>query len=238
MQVDLIARTAISYDGYRAMQEAGWTSEEQPTSSDALAEFAGRLCYLSWNRPNPKTATNQGYLDNILEHKHYSTIEHASVSLLFRGVSRSLTHELVRHRHFSYSQVSQRYCDQSKTPTTFHPLFHNLSLATQDALLSLEGDSKWLYELIESELIAQGKTKKEARGAARQVLPEGTETAILVSGNLRSWMEFVDTRYSIYADEEIRSLAAMVLQELKFVAPNVFQHFDLKDFSTQQGVTK
>ena len=75
----------------------------------ALAEFAGRACYQSWAKPNPVTATNAGYLRHILEVGHLSVLEHGSVSFYLTGVSRSLTHELIRHRHFSYSQLSQRY---------------------------------------------------------------------------------------------------------------------------------
>src|SRR5262249_31490582 len=75
----------------------------------ALAEFAGRACYQSWNKPNPATATNQGYLRHILDVGHLSVLEHGVVTMYLTGVSRSLTHELIRHRHFSYSQLSQRY---------------------------------------------------------------------------------------------------------------------------------
>ncbi|WNM69920.1 ThyX-like thymidylate synthase [Rhodococcus phage GuyFagieri] len=74
-----------------------------------VPEFGGRACYQSWDRPGKKTRTNQGYLANILRQKHESVLEHASVSFYVTGVSRALTHELVRHRHLSYSQLSQRY---------------------------------------------------------------------------------------------------------------------------------
>ena len=69
----------------------------------ALAEFAGRACYQSWNKPNPATATNAGYLRHILEVGHLSVLEHGTATFYLTGVSRSLTHELIRHRHFSYS---------------------------------------------------------------------------------------------------------------------------------------
>ena len=78
-----------------------------PTGQD-LAEFAGRACYQSWHKPNPDTRTNHGYLGHILEVGHESVLEHGTVSVYITGISRSLTHELVRHRHFSYSQESQR----------------------------------------------------------------------------------------------------------------------------------
>lgn len=238
MQVDLIARTQLAWNGILAMEDAGYVFHDHENDADELAEFAGRLCYLSWRRPNPKTATNKGYISNILEHVHFSTIEHVSMTFLFSGVSRSLTHELVRHRHFSYSQLSQRYCDQSEAKMANHPLFATLDMQTQYMIKDHESASQQLYVQMRDELVAKGKTKKEANGVARQVLPEGTETAILVSGNLRSWMEFIDKRYSVYADEEIRLLAELVLKIAKDVAPNVFQNFELKDFTQEVGVTK
>jgi thymidylate synthase (FAD) len=95
-----------------------WTHFEPPAAvpwetdaegGQALAEFAGRACYESWDKPNPATATNRTYLAHILEVGHLSVLEHGSATFYLTGVSRSFTHELVRHRHLSYSQLSQRY---------------------------------------------------------------------------------------------------------------------------------
>src|SRR4051794_31644263 len=76
-----------------------WTTDAD--GGQALAEFAGRACYQSWGKPNPATATNAGYLRHILEVGHLSVLEHGTVSFYLTGISRSLTHELIRHRHFS-----------------------------------------------------------------------------------------------------------------------------------------
>src|SRR5512138_3142178 len=82
------------------------------TDGERLAEFAGRLCYMSQH--NPAKRTTADYLENIKKQAHGSVLEHANYSLLLEGVSRSLTHELVRHRAgFAYSQLSQRYVDES-----------------------------------------------------------------------------------------------------------------------------
>lgn len=74
-----------------------------------IPEFAGRGCYKSFDRPNPKTFTNRDYLQNIATQNHGNVMEHASVTFYVTGVSRSLSHELVRHRHMTPSQESQRY---------------------------------------------------------------------------------------------------------------------------------
>src|SRR5688500_11893212 len=87
-----------------------WIGES--TDGERLAEFAGRLCYMS--QRNPANRATRDYLENIKKQGHGSVLEHANYSLLLEGVSRSLTHELVRHRAgFAYSQLSQRYVDES-----------------------------------------------------------------------------------------------------------------------------
>src|ERR1700753_1996130 len=101
-QVRLSAKT-------RCTPRAGRPWETDADGGQALAEFAGRACYQSWKKPNPATATNAGYLAHILEVGHLSVLEHGTVTFYLTGISRSLTHELIRHRHFSYSQLSQRY---------------------------------------------------------------------------------------------------------------------------------
>src|SRR5438128_8989463 len=101
-RVQLIAKTE-----FVPPKDVPW--ETDADGGQALAEFAGRACYQSWKKPNPATATNAGYLKHILEVGHLSVLEHGSVTFYLSGISRSLTHELIRHRHFSYSQLSQRY---------------------------------------------------------------------------------------------------------------------------------
>src|ERR1041385_5915653 len=95
-----------------------WLGES--TDGERLAEFAGRLCYMS--QKNPAKRTTSEYLENIKKQAHGSVLEHATYSLLLEGVSRSLTHELVRHRAgFAYSQLSQRYVDESEANFVIPP---------------------------------------------------------------------------------------------------------------------
>src|SRR6478609_734635 len=97
----------IAWTHFEPPPDVDWSTDAE--GGQALAEFAGRACYQSWSKPNPATATNAGYLSHILEVGHLSVLEHGVVTFYFTGVSRSFTHELIRHRHFSYSQLSQRY---------------------------------------------------------------------------------------------------------------------------------
>ncbi|MGH3979758.1 MAG: FAD-dependent thymidylate synthase, partial [Pseudonocardiaceae bacterium] len=104
LRVQLVAKTE-----FFPPADVPWSTDADADGGQALAEFAGRACYQSWKKPNPATATNAGYLRHILEVGHLSVLEHGCASFYLTGVSRSLTHELIRHRHLSYSQLSQRY---------------------------------------------------------------------------------------------------------------------------------
>jgi thymidylate synthase (FAD) len=223
-QVTLIAKTEF-------IPPAGVPWETDADGGQALAEFAGRACYQSWKKPNPATATNAGYLRHILEVGHLSVLEHGTVSFYLTGMSRSLTHELIRHRHFSYSQLSQRYVperdaamvepDVIASDPELHELFAEASAA---ALASYE---KLLAGLEERFADEPDRTlrRKQARQAARAVLPNATETRIVVTGNYRAWRHFIAMRATEHADVEIRDLAVACLEVLQTEVPNVFADF-------------
>ena len=224
LKVQVVAQTQFTPPA-----DVPWETDAE--GGQALAEFAGRACYQSWSKPNPSTATNAGYLRHILEVGHLSVLEHGTVSMYLTGVSRSLSHELVRHRHFSYSQLSQRYVPEHEAemvePAVIaeDPELHALFLASTEAALSA-------YEQLLAGLeqrFADGTDatlrRKQARQAARAVLPNATETRIVVTGNYRAWRHFVAMRASEHADVEIRALAIACLRELQRVAANVFGDF-------------
>ena len=210
-------------------QDVPWTTDAD--GGQALAEFAGRACYQSWKKPNPSTATNAGYLRHILEVGHLSVLEHGSVSFYITGVSRSLTHELIRHRHFSYSQLSQRYVPEKQAAMVepdviaADPVLHEKFLAAAEA--SVAAYTELLAGLEERFADEPNRTlrRKQARQAARAVLPNATETRIVVTGNYRAWRHFIGMRATEHADVEIRSLAVECLRQLQKAAPNVFDDF-------------
>lgn len=222
MIVELVASTGLDTGLFATPWVEG---PEGTTSSDRLAEFGGRLCYESWHRPNPETATNTGYLANILKQQHFSVLEHASASFYVAGVSRSLSHELVRHRHLSFSQLSQRFVDEEKAEMVMPPAFEaSGSTAYLSSITKImTDDSLYIYSSIVATLIQEGLTRKQAREAARAVLPNATETKLLVTGNMRAWREVIAKRNSPHADAEIQQFAAKVLAKLKIIAPNTFQ---------------
>jgi thymidylate synthase (FAD) len=225
-RVQLIAKTE-----FLPPEDVPWSTDAD--GGEALAEFAGRACYQSWSKPNPKTATNAGYLDHVIEVGHLSVLEHGSVSFYITGISRSLTHELIRHRHFSYSQLSQRYVPERDAafvePDVIagDPVLHEKFLAATQA--SLDAYTELLAGLQEKFADAPNATlrRKQARQAARAVLPNATETRIVVTGNYRAWRHFIAMRATEHADVEIRALAVECLRQLQKVATNVFADFTI-----------
>jgi thymidylate synthase (FAD) len=223
----------VAWTQFQAPDDVPWTTDAD--GGEALAEFAGRACYQSWKKPNPATATNAGYLRHIIEVGHLSVLEHGSVTVYLTGVSRSLTHELIRHRHFSYSQLSQRYVPERDAamvePDVIaeDPELHAKFLAATEASLRAYTD---LLEGLEKHFAEVGSAtlrRKQARQAARSVLPNATETRIVVTGNYRAWRHFLGMRATEHADVEIRALAVACLRELQRVAPNVFADFTITE---------
>src|ERR671931_96190 len=114
-RVSLIARPQFLEPEHLPVQWKGAASD-----GERLAEYAGRLCYMSQH--NPINRTTADYLENIKKQGHGSVLEHAVYVLLIEGISRSCSHELVRHRAgFGYSQLSQRYVDESQAAFVMPP---------------------------------------------------------------------------------------------------------------------
>lgn len=176
------------------------------------AVFGGRVCYDSHHLPNPDTAQPGAYLNNIVAQNHWSVLEHAHFNFYLEGVSRSLTHELVRHRHFSFSQESQRYVAQP--PRVVVP--PNASADEEHGILYVSAYVYEQYKTLDQGLLGgkTGLTRKQQREKSRAVLPNCFATNIMVSGNLRSWLEFLQKRLSPAADAEIQQVAGFIKEEL------------------------
>lgn len=234
-RVTLLASTAIEVNRNDMASDALSEWMEMPpefTAAELLTEFAGRACYQSWSRPNPATRDTGDYLRRTLfEQHHFSIAEHASATFYITGVSRAFTHELIRHRHLSFSQLSQRFVDETEGNIVLPPAIRKahkraeeqgVDLPMMDALLDSDVASAHAYESIVWELDVAGLPRKQAREAARAVLPNMMETRIVVSGNMRAWHEFLSKRMDPAADVEMQEVAGMIRDELYEVAPNIF----------------
>jgi thymidylate synthase (FAD) len=200
------------------------------TDGERLAEFAGRLCYMS--QKNPAGRTTREYLENIKKQGHGSVLEHANYTLLLEGVSRSLTHELVRHRAgMAYSQLSQRYVDESEANFVVPPAIIG-DAALEDAWRTqVEGAQAAYVGLVDSLMTRYAwvadrvHRRKMAREAARGVLPNSTETKIVVTGNARAWRTLLELRAGEGAELEVRRLAVALIRVLQAEAPAFFSDF-------------
>jgi len=207
-----------------------WLGES--TDGERLAEFAGRLCYMS--QRNPANRTTRDYLENIKKQGHGSVLEHVNYSVLIEGVSRSLTHELVRHRAgWAYSQLSQRYVDESVADFVMPPAVIGDEALERTWREQVEGAQKTYVTLVD-ELMQRYRwvadkvhRRKMAREAARAVLPNATETKIVATGNVRAWRTMLELRSSEGAELEIRRFAIMALRLMQSEAPAMFSDFEI-----------
>jgi thymidylate synthase (FAD) len=239
-KVFLIARPSVDLDGMRAyLDDVGGGSwldnreqEEGIPGAELLAEFAGRICYRSWepglNANVTRVRTDrQAYFANVMQSFHGSVLEHASFSFAFRHVSRVFTHELVRHRAGSaFSQESLRYVRLTdigfRVPEALEPI--------RDQVISLV---EHLEEFQVSAADALGldedgvpfAVKKEITSALRRLAPIGLSTDILWTANVRTLRHVIEMRTAPGAEEELRLVFDRVAELVKAEAPLLFQDF-------------
>lgn len=209
----------------------GWICDSGATDSESLVEFAGRGCYRSWS--NAARRTNAEYLANILAHEHYSVLEHANFTLWMTGISRSLSHELVRHRHLSLSQESQRFVPATDINFVVPPAY----IGDEELEWNFKYECEWIearYRLrladMEQKFTDHSNAtlaKKRAREAARSILPNACETRMTLTGNLRAWREMIDKRATIHSDAEICRLSVVIFRTLKPYAPAVWDDLEI-----------
>jgi len=232
--VYLVGRQTVddtALDRFLADHGVAWQTDTE-VAGEHLAEIAGRLCYMSFAKPRP--GGNRVYLDHIKEVGHGSVLEHAVWNFIFAGISRSCSHELVRHRAgVGISQLSQRYVDESIAEyvepdcIADDPELHSLWL---DAIVHAhQAYVKLVNGLANKFKDEPDRTlrRKMARQAARSVLPNATETKIFWTANARALRHFIEMRASRHAEVEIRQLAVQVLQLMQKEAPHLFNDYEL-----------
>ncbi len=210
-----------------------WTTDTS-IAGEMLPEVAGRLCYMSFAKPRP--GGNGAYLGHIKEVGHGSVLEHSVWNFIITGVSRSFTHELVRHRAgFGYSQLSQRYVDESVADFVepdcigddpeLHAVWESAVKESQEAYCKLVAGLQAKFADVEDKTLR----RKMARQAARSILPNATETKIFVTANARSLRHFIELRCNEHAETEIREVAAQMLGILKKEASSIFNDYEFVD---------
>lgn len=224
--------TMIAASAFRPMvmrDLTGWMADETANmqGAEALTEAAGRACYASWHRPNESTATNKGYLAHILDVGHLSLLRHSSVTFYIEGVSRSFSHELVVHKHLAHSQMSQRYVASDDSVMVYPPALLEGDAEATAILEAVGNAARAAYARLVDRFTLQGLSHKRAREAARCVMPNMTETKLVVTGNMQAWRSFIQMRATMAADAEMCAVAVEIAWQLKGMYPNLFQDMHL-----------
>ena len=248
----------------------GDRERDKLVSAAKTVEYAGRGCYEAYARKNSKTDSYEGYIYNILKQKHFSVLEHTSFTIELDGISRAATHEIVRHRHFSFSQESQRFVFKEdglrmvvppalaeRLPENEQKMYQQALNGDNFAMIANADSSDALKQIVKlKNLFAQtmiqanemrdvlktdGATRKQASEAARALYPNCAATKIVVTGNARSWLEFISKRSSGAADAELQMIAELVWEILRYSMPEVFLDEPAElwlDEAEQKGVQK
>ena len=208
--------------------------------STQLCKTAGQVCYASFG---PRRTTNENAaasIERLTSAGHGSVLEHASFSFLLYGISRSVTHELVRHRAgVGFSQISQRYVSGSVLRFVERPEYaedeelHRLFEERADmAAAGYEAMAERLLDRQEggaSMLTADYKTdaRKKVQQTARSLLPNETEAPMVFTGNVRALRHIIEMRADAHAESEIRNLALRLFLCLRTVDPILFGDYEL-----------
>jgi thymidylate synthase (FAD) len=239
LRIYLIGRSHLNLDELNRFlldHNVTWKPSNGATHGEELAEISGRVCYMSFGRRQQDSNVN--FIRHLISKGHESVLEHVNWTFLVTGISRAFTHQLVRHRvGFSFSQLSQQYYDQTEAEFLRPPILANFPKASAAWEQAVEVARK-SYETILRELselenpVKNGIGKKEIRrlirSSARSVLPNATETKIVITANARAIRHFLAVRGSIPGDEEMRIVCGELLRLLKIEAPALFIDFEIK----------
>jgi len=247
--VVLLGVTEFDLDGVKPFldgfdEELGYGKylQDPPVPTpEALLKFAGQLCYMSFG---PKRTWNQHtsrYFQHIKQSGHGSVLEHINLSFLFYGISRSLTHELVRHRAgMGFSQLSQRYVDGKALRFVERPEYQNdayLHNEFEDRIDCAAGEYNSIAASLlrrqqenKPDLTAEKATdlRKKVNQAARSVLPNETEAPIVTTMNGRALRHTLEMRASEFAEVEIRKLFNRVYEVAKTAVPYLLEDYQCK----------
>lgn len=212
------------------------------TDGGELLKFAGQSCYASFGPKRTYNKDANKYFDNIKSSRHGSVLEHANYSMFFYGVSRSVTHELVRHRAgFGFSQLSQRYVS-GKVLRFVERTEYQTDTELHDAFCGRVDNVAHAYDVVANRLLerqtngdkslsAERKTdlRKKVQQTARSLLPNEAETFLVITGNIRAWRHACEMRASEHADTEIRELFVRAFMCLRSTEPLLFEDYTLKE---------
>ncbi len=237
-ELTILSRPVLTGDHAEFLKLKGlrWKPVGECTEAEALIEFAGRTCYLSFD-PKPRTrVATRAYVAKLVSSGHESVLEHAQWTFQLSGVTRGFSHQLVRHRvGFAFSQLSQQYHDESEAE-----LIQPFEIESREDLKSKWRDAqKSVNEFYEAAISSgapeQDMSEREriryARSLARSLLPNSTRTIICVSANARALRHFLSVRGNLDGDLEMRLVSEKIFDLLRSEAPSTVGDFSLEYLS-------
>lgn len=170
-----------------------------------IGQYAG-ICYNSSQEEEPSVKRAVACKDR----GHLATLRFAYATFHVSGISRTCSHQFVRSKHLDFLQRSQRYCKEDEASFVMPVLDAELTKAVE----AHYDRSMALYR----KLLDNGVKKEDARF----VLPESTETELIVTGNFQAWLDFIKLRGDVHAQWEIRTVAKTINNILAQQAPGLF----------------
>lgn len=199
------------------------THTENP---ETIIAAAAKLCYskkdakLLYDEMLSDEALLDRFIDRFMELGHGSPLEHATFTFEVSGVSRSCSHQLVRHRNTQFNQKSQRYVDENNFEFV-EPDIIAISPEVNDLFYAAMKNAQNSYESIKDALMDIGYPEKVAQENARAVLPNATSTSLIMTMSLRQIYNFLDIRLCNRAQDEIREVATRIYDIMKTNFPKL-----------------
>lgn len=232
----LIAETKLDHAAMdHALIEVGvdsWASDGA-TDADVLTEFAGKSCYMSFDKSQNANLTKVGGRTNaeyiqqgIIANAHGSVLEHSTVTFFLANVSRVVTHELVRHRAgTAFSQTSGRYVRSNDVNAYLPEELKAYPAAVEifeHALHQMERNQADLVKATGIDKMTDFGLKKRLTSAFRRLIGNGQANHLTMTANHRAWRHIIEMRTSIHAEEEIREVIGQVAEQLKAKFPVIY----------------
>lgn len=214
---------------------------------EQIVASSAKLCYSSVGvediQENLTQEKTDKFINMLMSIHHESPLEHISFTFAVEGISRALTHQMVRHRIASYSQQSQRYVKLDQFQYIIPQEIDNIPQAREIFIKSMENAQKTYDDLVEilinkhtSNFISKGMDKDKATKLAekkaiedsRYVFPNACESKIMITMNARSLINFFEHRCCNRSQTEIRQMAKEMLRQVKEVAPTIFKNVGAK----------
>lgn len=233
MNIAVIARPCFDYSAFAdvlSQTGASWRRTPNAKDSEELVEVAGRICYFSFGDTQSEK-DNAHFIRDLLKMGHTSVLEHVSWTFLITGISRALSHQLVRHRiGISFSQLSQQFHDETDAEFVEPAQLHH-NPGSEEIWRQAVESSKEAYVKLKRTLESSGRftDDRTLRSIARSVLPNATETKLIATANARELRHLIALRGSKSCEHEMRCFIALLLRKLQDESSALFSDLSIAE---------